>query len=227
MSETKNINETSDQELDNTHGTGGPAGDLHEKSLDDGLCKESIYRDWADQYDDDVDSIGYRAPEEVAKIVQQKIPDAKSILDAGCGSGLVGEHLCNIYNDPSFSMDGCDISEDLMDIAREKKRGYRDLKKVDLKETIPYETDAYDALVCCGVFLQGHCGVECLDEMLRVVRPKGSVVFTVRTSFYEDAANGWHAKLKEIEDNDHSVDDSEIQYLDGVTAKLITIKIAA
>ena len=226
MSEKTNTKELSNQKLDNTHGTDGLASNLHEKSLDDDLCKESVYRDWADNYDDDVDSIGYRAPEEVAKIVQQKIPDARLILDAGCGSGLVGEHICNIYDDVSFFMDGCDISEDLMDIARDKKRGYRELKKVDLKATIPYETDTYDALVCCGVFLQGHFGIECLDEMLRVVHPKGSVVFTVRSSFYEDAGNGWKTKLKEIEQDGHKVDDSEIQYLEGVTAKLVTIQIA-
>ena len=227
MSKVKSNNETSDANLDNTHGDVGAAGDLHKKSLDDAVCKESVYRDWADQYDEDVDSIGYSAPEEVAKVVQNKIPHAKLVLDAGCGSGLVGEQIHNIYDDASVLMDGCDLSEDLMGIAREKNRGYRELKKVNLKETLPYETDTYDALVCCGVFLQGHCGVECLDEMLRVVRPKGSVVFTVRTSFYEDADNRWQEKLKLIEKLGHAVECSEIQYLEGVTAKLITIELNA
>lgn len=225
QSQSGQCTEDKDNALDNSQGTVGAAGDLHQQSLDDGVCKEQVYREWAKDYDDDVDSIGYQAPDEVAKAVQEKIPNAMRILDAGCGTGLVGEAILKHFNDKRVVMDGCDLSAELMEVAREKERGYDNLCKVNLKETMPYIDGLYDAVVCCGVFLQGHCGTECLDEMLRVVKEGGGVVFTVRQSFYDDPSHRWQDKLAELEKAGHDVDYDDIQYLEGVSAKLITITV--
>ena len=51
------------------------------------------YDTWAETYDDDIRSWSYTAPEVVAEIVVTRMPDVTSVLDAGCGTGLVGHAL--------------------------------------------------------------------------------------------------------------------------------------
>ncbi|HEY5420223.1 MAG TPA: hypothetical protein VIL10_05770, partial [Marmoricola sp.] len=48
------------------------------------------YDEWAKGYDDDLASWSYQAPTVVAETVVSSHPDAGSVLDVGCGTGLVG-----------------------------------------------------------------------------------------------------------------------------------------
>mgnify|MGYP002860822713 CR=1 FL=1 len=53
------------------------------------------YAEWAKDYDADlVDKMGYEAPFEAAALLQGQLGSTDSkILDAGCGTGLVGKAL--------------------------------------------------------------------------------------------------------------------------------------
>ncbi len=51
------------------------------------------YDDWATGYDADLESWSYAAPEVVAGIVLTEVPEVTSVLDAACGTGLVGKAL--------------------------------------------------------------------------------------------------------------------------------------
>ena len=53
------------------------------------------YKDWAGEYDKDLNEWGYAYPRELKKILLSKIRINKSakILDAGCGTGYVAETL--------------------------------------------------------------------------------------------------------------------------------------
>ena len=53
------------------------------------------YRDWASEYDKDLNAWGYAYPRELKKILIDKIRINKNakILDAGCGTGYVAETL--------------------------------------------------------------------------------------------------------------------------------------
>ena len=51
------------------------------------------YEDWAGSYDNDLLDWDYRAPLESASLLKSSIPVSSTILDAGCGTGLVGAAL--------------------------------------------------------------------------------------------------------------------------------------
>ena len=56
-----------------------------------------IYKEWAASYEDDLDYFGYVAPRLGAALLADFVPKpdraALKLLDAGCGTGLVGREL--------------------------------------------------------------------------------------------------------------------------------------
>ncbi|MER9457336.1 methyltransferase domain-containing protein, partial [Mesorhizobium sp. M0478] len=84
-----------------------------------------FYREWASSYDLDVGRDGYCGPMIVAELagaVQTaylaKQRAAISILDAGCGTGLLGMQLDRL----GFGLiDGFDLSEEMAEKARETR----------------------------------------------------------------------------------------------------------
>src|SRR5580765_3723500 len=65
---------------------------LHEGTSDPHAVAER-YDQWAQTYDDDLEAWSYQAPSVVADTVVTRHPDAGSLLDVGCGTGLVGRTL--------------------------------------------------------------------------------------------------------------------------------------
>ncbi|KAI8481191.1 rRNA (guanine-N7)-methylation [Branchiostoma belcheri] len=45
--------------------------------------------------------------------------------------------------------------------------------------------DTYDATSCCGAFCEGHVKCDCLEELIRVVKPGGFVCVGIRKFFLE------------------------------------------
>ena len=91
------------------------------------------------------------------------------IIDAGAGTGLVGEALAKLgYT----NMDALDISQEMLDEA-EKKKVYTKFICAPLNEkrNPAIVTGAYHALICVGSLYAAHIGAGALDEMARMVRP--------------------------------------------------------
>lgn len=145
-----------------------------------------LYDDWASTYDKDViEGEEYKAPPLVAETILKHLsasekhdniiaPSVK-ILDAGCGTGLVGIYLAKLG---AKKVDGIDLSPGMLDIAR-KTGVYSKLSPADLTNPIESETGSYDVVSCVGTFTAGHVGPECLDELVRVTKTGGLVVATV------------------------------------------------
>jgi predicted TPR repeat methyltransferase len=69
------------------------------------------YDEWAQDYEDDMLSLGYAIPAVAAGFVGRHVPPAGSVLDAGAGTGLFGEILRLLgYED----LIGIDISERML-----------------------------------------------------------------------------------------------------------------
>ncbi|MCI2420756.1 class I SAM-dependent methyltransferase [Saccharopolyspora sp. K220] len=138
---------------------------------------EAVYDEWATDYDTDmIDGMDYVAPANAAnRLVDVVGGDPGPVLDAGCGTGLVGVALAR----RSVSViDGVDLSQGMLDQAR--ARGvYRNLGKADLTQRLDVADDTYGAAICVGTITDGHVGPEVFDELVRVVRPGGLVVATV------------------------------------------------
>ena len=140
-----------------------------------------VYREWAETCDEEfAGRSGYRFGKLIA---EAHINEGGSgpVLDAGCGTGLVADHLPK-----SIVTDGVDLSPDMLEVANRKGR-YRTLVEADLTKPLPFEDGAYSGLTCAGTFTQGHVGPEALTELLRVLQPDDVCVISGKPPFYESA----------------------------------------
>ncbi|MCF5169352.1 class I SAM-dependent DNA methyltransferase [Pseudomonas canadensis] len=151
----------------------------------------AFYDEWAQGYVDTAFGEKYVGHWVCAKLldvvahalVKSGRPHSARILDAGCGTGLVGEQLAGIgYGE----IDGVDLSAGMVEQAR-KTNAYSQLTAdVDLNVRNPaIADDRYDLVVCCGVFIDGHVAVTALDELLRVARSSGYLVVSTRQSYLD------------------------------------------
>ena len=153
-----------------------------------------VYKKWASIYDQDNDDVlGTVSQPNSVQIFHKHLSDKnQKIIDVGCGTGLVGLELSKLgYT----NFDGVDISKEMIDIAI--SRGYRSLFLGNLNESLPFESNSYDAALCVGVFTHGHVGPSRLEELTRVIKPEGLVCFTVNEDVYE--SYGFDKVIKELE----------------------------
>ncbi|MEX0430356.1 class I SAM-dependent DNA methyltransferase [Spiribacter insolitus] len=186
----------------------------------------SAYRDWADQYDSDLlDRFGYVAHVATAKALHEALggsTDAR-ILDAGCGTGLVGEELVKLgYR----HIDALDYSADML--AQAARKGiYGERMQADMKHRLPVDDDAYDAVVCTGTFTYGHVTGDAFDELVRIVRPGGVIVFTIREGAYEEY--GYRRRMLDLETAGAwelvSFYDTPYQLEEGNTCKMCSYRV--
>lgn len=98
-------------------------------------------------------------------------PDANKnmkILDAGAGTGIIGEMLAR---QGYKNIDGLDISQKMLDIA-EKKNIYKRLICAPLSEVRidEIQTGQYDVTLCAGTIVYGQAKPVALDECVRHLR---------------------------------------------------------
>ena len=190
----------------------------HEELMD-------AYKDWASDYEaDTVDAFGYVAHIESAKALD-RVLDSKNarILDAGAGTGLVGEELQKMGY---VRMDALDYSREMLDEAG-KKEIYQGLIQADMSQPLKMEDDRYDAVVCTGTFTFGHVEADALDELVRITRPGGMICFTIREGAYEEY--GYRQRMIELEQKRSwellSMVDTDYLQKEGVTCKLCTYQV--
>ncbi len=156
---------------------------LHQGTSDPGEIADR-YDDWAQAYDEDLASWSYRAPTTVADIVVARLPEAASVLDVGCGTGLVGQALRAQGFEGRIT--GLDISQASLEIAG-RTGAYDSVEPADLQQRLPSEDDSVDAVVCVGVMTYLPDVEAVWREFARVTRPGGIVVATQREEL-------WHTR---------------------------------
>ncbi len=154
---------------------------------------KDYYDKWANTYDQDVDKEDYYGPIYLAAyfnllpkqngIFLNSNNSALKILDAGCGTGLVGVAL---HHQGYKNIDGFDLSYGMVEKA-EKTGAYNTLiGGSDMTKRLEaYPNDYYDAALSCGVFTLGHVPPTALKEMIRVTKSGGLVVVSTRKSYYD------------------------------------------
>ena len=153
-----------------------------------------VYDDWADEYEQHMKNVGYTHPAMVASMATRHVaPTDAPVLDAGAGTGVLGEILTALgYS----NLSGLDASEGMLKIAGLKKH-YRDLSHQFLGQPLGYD-DAHFALVASsGVFTQGHAPLDGLDELIRVTRPGGHLVFSVARTYLDGLFGQKRLQLEE------------------------------
>ena len=139
---------------------------------------EARYDLWAQEYDADVAGYGYKIPGILAGFLGRYLnPDDGDILDAGAGTGIMGEIMALLGYHNLVAMD---LSRGMLAVARQKGV-YRELFRMVLGEHLDFPDNTFAGVVAVGVISVGHAPPESFDELIRCTRPGGYVIFSVRT----------------------------------------------
>lgn len=160
----------------------------------DAIDVTARYSEFAPVYDQSVSDWGYRCWQTVAEALAQHVPTDQPVLDAGCGTGLVGKALSGLgYR----NLTGIDISADML-IHAEQSYCYRELRSQDLCQTpYPFSADSFAAVACVGVFSLIADPRPVLAEFHRLIRPDGWLIFTQQELLYHQY--GYPEVLAEFE----------------------------
>ena len=156
-----------------------------------------FYDEWGskNKYNKDMNEWKYSGPKETVKIFNKYAKEKNMlILDAGCGTGLVGEELKK-FGYSNFH--GSDLSQILLDTVPEGL--YKKLDKADLNKPIDIKENFYDAIMCVGTFTYAHVKPNALDEFVRITKNKGLICFTINEGIYKDY--GFDKKIEELKDD--------------------------
>ena len=153
------------------------------------------YDKWGDKYDQDMVDWNYTGPQETVNIFKKYAVNKNiKVLDAGCGTGLVGLELKKFgYS----NIDGADLSQKLLDLI--PNGCYNKIEKMDLNKTLNKDSNVYGAVICVGTFTFGHVKPAALDEFIRITKNKGLICFTINEGVYEDY--GFDKKIDELKKN--------------------------
>jgi len=169
--------------------------DIYKLKTSEELLK--YYQGWTDnnQYNKDMVDWNYIAPKETVSILKKYVFNKNSkILDAGCGTGLVGIELKKYgYS----NIEGVDFSQNMLDLVPQSI--YKKIEKINLNKALKFKDNIYDVIMCVGTFTYGHVKPQTLDELIRITKNKGFICFTINEGIYEEY--GFDNKIKELSNN--------------------------
>jgi predicted TPR repeat methyltransferase len=152
------------------------------------------YDEWAESYDKELEEdYGWQIPQLMAEELSGFTPVNERILDAGAGTGLVGQFLGSLGYGNLVAMD---LSSEMLNKAREKDV-YQEFHQMDMGETLDFPDDSFDAVVCAGVLTFSHAPAKSLYEMVRVTKSGGHILYSLRTDAYESM--GFEGITEELE----------------------------
>lgn len=135
------------------------------------------YNQWAASYDEDLSNkVGYIVPQQALPFFTKYVSTGSKVLDAGSGTGLMG----TVLKEAGYrQIEALDISERMLEYSS-AKNVYQAYHLGVLGEPLTLETNAYDALIAIGTFGPTHAPAHAFEELIRIVKPGGYLLFTMR-----------------------------------------------
>ena len=155
------------------------------------------YDEWGinNKYDKDMVDWAYSGPKETVDVFKKYAKNKNiKILDAGCGTGLVGIEL---KKNGYLNIDGVDLSKKLLELV--PPNYYQKLSQIDLNKSLEIENNTYGAIMCVGTFTFGHVKPNALDEFIRISKNKALICFTINEGIYKEY--GFDKKIKKLSDD--------------------------
>lgn len=123
------------------------------------------------------DEAGSREPmdEGVRAFVQRSFaPVARTILDIGCGTGILAPHLLTAYPRAEVIIE-LDFAEEMLAVNRRKFQDHRLVRLAADACNLPFPDGSIDLILCFNVAPHlGNAGLAFAD-MLRVLKPGGTL----------------------------------------------------
>lgn len=149
------------------------------------MNRVKFYDDWCDKYDEDLVIVGnYTGHIKCVEAFLKLGLDRKvNILDLAAGTGLLGAEVQTHGYD---NIDGLDASLGMLGQAR-KQQIYQDyiVAMVDGLGSIPINDSTYDVVMSSNGFAPGQIYPTAIPEILRVMRPGGYLLWTMREGYQQ------------------------------------------
>ncbi len=144
-----------------------------------------VFDDYAHNFDEKLADLDYRAPDLLAAMIAGALPPADAampVLDAGCGTGLMGRHL----RPYASRLDGVDLSGKMLDRATEKAV-YDRLEKAELIGFLDDARKGYGLIAAADVL----CYFGALDKAFvafaHALTAEGWLAFSVEKAADDEA----------------------------------------
>ena len=170
------------------------------------------YDTWAITYDSDLEKDWSFMPATIAQTLTQLLNNKNAvILDAGAGTGLVGEAL---FKQGYTNLTAVDLSEKMLALAKEKNV-YQDLHQGNLEEPIFGDSTSFDVIIAAGVFAYAHAGPKVLDNLFTLLSNKGLFLLTIRQDYRQQMQSALdHLSWSLVSEETFSIyDDAKLMYL--------------
>ncbi|XP_020491195.3 methyltransferase-like protein 27 isoform X3 [Labrus bergylta] len=194
--------------------------------------KISFYDSWAENYEQDLVVLDYRAPGLAANMISSHYSgdrEAALVLDVACGSGLMAKQMKKLGFGHFVGVDG---SKSMMKVA-EQSELYQDLKQCMLgEEPLPVQwAGLFDIVVITGALSDGQVPVSVVRELCRSTKQGGYICMTTRSNHdnlvykaaleceleqMEEQGLWSSVEVTEVEKWERGVSDKEDGYIPGV-----------
>ena len=147
---------------------------------------QQLFDEYANRFDLHLEgALKYRVPKRVAEIIRARHPALDvSILDLGCGTGLLGAQLGRI----SGAFVGVDLSRNMLEKAK-RLDVYTRLRLNELTaELAEIAADSFDYVVANDVFIYVGDLTDVIPAAMRVLRPGGRLIFSCETAQESEGA---------------------------------------
>ncbi|MEZ6136664.1 MAG: methyltransferase domain-containing protein [Pirellulaceae bacterium] len=137
-----------------------------------------VFDAFAETFEPMLRKLEYRGPTAVAEILSYYLPDAQPkslrVLDAGCGTGLIGP----VLQEYARELTGVDLSPAMLAMA-EQKHIYDSLICKDLEDYLQGQLETFDLIVAADTFIYFGDLSRVLKLSLEALRADGWLIFSV------------------------------------------------
>jgi len=131
-----------------------------------------VYTSYAPSYDLTNSHDYYFSPRCISLNVKKRVADLDAlILDAACGTGLMGSALKSLgYH----NVIGVDVTDAMLKHTH-GKACYRGVVSSDVNYALPFRPKTFDAIVCSSAFIDGILRANALENLLPYLKSEGHV----------------------------------------------------
>lgn len=141
------------------------------------------------------DEIARHDPQKLNRIIEKlQLRNGDSVLDVGCGTGVLVEYILKFIGQKGSYL-GVDISSKMIERAKEKYKGIKNVNFIcnDVLE-LSFE-DCFDAIICYSVFPHIDDKEAAIKKFYRMLKKGGKLAIAHSQS--RDEINNLHKNLPE------------------------------
>jgi ubiquinone/menaquinone biosynthesis C-methylase UbiE len=128
----------------------------------------------------------------LCSFVSEHIPKGSKLLEVAVGTGFP---FADFFQKAGYVVHGMDISPYLIEKCRELNPNI--ICKVGDAENLEYEDNCYDVTYCLHSTWYFPNLLKAIDEMIRVTRPKGMIIFDIQNRNNRKIAEGYNYNVSQ------------------------------